>query len=179
MSDWRAAQADLTFTLPGEEWWYFVAAINTHYEGVRATPRLSSGAFGPGVWVGEHQAGHEVATARGEMAFAPADGYTQVYVTFAAHTGEGAAFWDGVQTFLEIFARQARFIRQTAGRGWTPAEAIEYYYRSRARGSKMTLKQAAELAGINYEVLKKHKQRYDAAGKWGSKKGQHIPEHSP
>ena len=177
MSDWRKANADLTFRLPGEEWWYFVAAVHAHYDGVRTTPRLSSGAFGPGVWVAEHRAGHEVATPLGEMSFAPADGHTQVYITFAAKDADVIAFWSDVETFLQSLARWARFTRQTAGQGWTPDEAIAYYYRSRAAGNKkITLKAVAELTGINYEALKKHKQRYDAAGKFGSKKGQRVPE---
>lgn len=49
-------------------------------------------------------------------------------------------------------------------------EVIERYYRSRAAGARTTLRQLAEDTGLSYEALKKHKQRYDRAGKWGSKR---------
>jgi hypothetical protein len=51
-------------------------------------------------------------------------------------------------------------------------DLIERYYRSRSQGSRVTLREIAEQYGFSYEALKKHKQRYDNAGKWGSKKGQ-------
>lgn len=47
---------------------------------------------------------------------------------------------------------------------------IEHYYRSRARGSKTTLKDIADQSGFNYDYLRQVKARYDAAGGWGSKK---------
>lgn len=52
--------------------------------------------------------------------------------------------------------------------------AIEHYYRARARGSKLTLKDIAEMTGYNYTYLSQVKSAYDKAGKWGSK-----PKHSP
>jgi hypothetical protein len=170
MSDPRAAQADLTFALPGEEWWYFSGALYAHERDVRVTPRIQPGVAAATVSVAEELPEQSAVAPLGEMAFIPGDGRTQVYVTFAAHTAEVAAFWSTVRTFLEKLARQARSHRQTAGRGMTPDEAIEWYYRSKAAGRKITLKQVAGLTGMNYEALKKHKQRYDAAGKWGSKK---------
>lgn len=51
--------------------------------------------------------------------------------------------------------------------------AIEHYYRSRAAGARITLKQAAEQAGLSYTALRQHKVQYDAAGKWGSKHRAH------
>jgi hypothetical protein len=47
---------------------------------------------------------------------------------------------------------------------------IEHYYRARARGSKITLKDAAEITGFSHSYLREVKSRYDRAGKWGSKK---------
>jgi len=59
-------------------------------------------------------------------------------------------------------------------------DAIEYYYRSRASGSNITLRAVAEQFSLSYEALKKHKQRYDAGGQWGSKKkasgDKNVPE---
>jgi hypothetical protein len=49
-------------------------------------------------------------------------------------------------------------------------KAIEHYYRVLAAGGKTTLRKVAEETGISYEALRKHKQRYDATGRWGSKK---------
>lgn len=51
-------------------------------------------------------------------------------------------------------------------------EAIERYYRSRnAGGRRKTLRQIAAETAYSYDYLRKVKRQYDAAGKWGSKKG--------
>lgn len=47
---------------------------------------------------------------------------------------------------------------------------IETYYRSRAAGGKITLKQLADQAGITATYLSTKKTAYDKAGKWGSKR---------
>lgn len=52
----------------------------------------------------------------------------------------------------------------------TADEAIEHYYRSRARGSDTTLKAVALKTGHSYSYLRKAKVTYDKAGKWGSTK---------
>jgi hypothetical protein len=49
------------------------------------------------------------------------------------------------------------------------SNVIETYYRRKAAGGKVTLKQLAEETGYSVAGLKVAKQRYDAAGKWGSK----------
>lgn len=55
-------------------------------------------------------------------------------------------------------------------REMTSDQAIEYYYRSRAAGSQKTLREVAEETGFNHGYLRQVKQRYDADGKWGSRK---------
>jgi hypothetical protein len=49
-------------------------------------------------------------------------------------------------------------------------KVIESYYRRRAAGSKVTLKQMAEAYGYHRTYLSQVKKEYDLAGKWGSKK---------
>lgn len=47
---------------------------------------------------------------------------------------------------------------------------IGLYYRRKARGVKVTLRQIAEEHGYNYSYLSQVKVAYDKAGKWGSKR---------
>jgi hypothetical protein len=49
-------------------------------------------------------------------------------------------------------------------------KALEHYYRARARGSKVTLRQVATDFDLNESYLRAAKVEYDRAGKWGSKK---------
>ena len=53
---------------------------------------------------------------------------------------------------------------------------IEHYYRSKARGSKPTLKQLADEYGFSSEYLRQAKRKYDQAGKWGAKSKNKPPE---
>ena len=48
--------------------------------------------------------------------------------------------------------------------------AIERYYRRKARGSKVTLREIAETYGFNESYLRQVKQKYDKEGKWGAKR---------
>jgi len=45
--------------------------------------------------------------------------------------------------------------------------AIEWYYRSRAAGSKITLKQVAERYNLSHDYLRQAKSAYDKAGRAG------------
>lgn len=49
-------------------------------------------------------------------------------------------------------------------------DAIERYYRARAAGAKITLKQIAEMYQFSPSYLRKRKMEYDARGGWGSRK---------
>jgi hypothetical protein len=55
-------------------------------------------------------------------------------------------------------------------------DVIEIYYRRKAAGGKVTLKQLAEETGYSLAYLKTAKRRYDAAGRWGSKKKSKLPD---
>lgn len=71
--------------------------------------------------------------------------------------------------FLDRLTSFAQILRQ---RYTISAEgAIERYYRSRAAGSRKTLRQIATETAYSYDYLRKVKRQYDADGKWGSKKG--------
>ncbi len=79
--------------------------------------------------------------------------------------------WRGVVAGIERLAQNARDLRRWAyGYGSTPEEAIEFYYRSKAAGGKITLGQIAEAIGKSEKRLRNIKVEYDRAGKWGSKK---------
>ncbi len=58
----------------------------------------------------------------------------------------------------------------------TAEMAIERYYRRKARGSKVTLRQVAETYGFNESYLSQAKRKYDQAGKWGSKSKKSDPK---
>jgi hypothetical protein len=83
---------------------------------------------------------------------------------------EFISYWRNILEALSAFVAATTRIRQAYE--LTADDVVERYYRSRAAGSRTTIKQLAEQYGFSYESLKKHKQRYDAAGKWGSRKGQ-------
>lgn len=54
-------------------------------------------------------------------------------------------------------------------------DVIETYYRRKAAGGKITLKQLAEETRYSLSYLKTAKRRYDAAGRWGSKRKSIVP----
>lgn len=66
--------------------------------------------------------------------------------------------------------KQAPAVCPCCGRPLSAETAIERYYRSRAAGSRKTLRQIALDTVYSYDYLRKVKRQYDAAGKWGSKK---------
>ena len=164
MSDSR--KADIRLSLPGD-WWYFAAAF---HEAHRAD-RVGIAGHGTGnvytyaVAVRPEEQ-YTPAIPLGEILFTSDGNYTQVYITFSVPSAE--PFWRGVESFLRKMAALARAHRQEAI-GTTPDEIIEYYYRSRAAGGKVTLTQLAEQAGLSYSYITKAKMKYDRAGKWGSR----------
>jgi hypothetical protein len=82
---------------------------------------------------------------------------------------EDVAYWQEIVKRLQSFASIRRHVGPTAD------EMIEMFYRRKAQNPRATLKAFADENLWNYEALKKHKQRYDTAGKWGSKKGTRHP----
>lgn len=88
----------------------------------------------------------------------------------AATIADLDGYWHDALNQLEAHAKEAQELRRS--QQTTTDDAVEFYYRSRAAGRRITIRQVAEQFNLSYDALLKHKQRYDAAGKWGSKKGQ-------
>jgi hypothetical protein len=75
-------------------------------------------------------------------------------------------FWQPIIIQVRTVAEQAHKVRRLVAP--TTDEVIERYYRARAAGGKVTLKQLAQQYGFNYSYLRAVKSEYDKAGKWGS-----------
>jgi hypothetical protein len=84
------------------------------------------------------------------------------------HMPGSDAFWNILLDLLKSAANYAAIHRR---RSWatTAESAIEHYYRAKARNSRITLKEIAELTGFNYTYLSQVKSAYDKAGKYGAK----------
>ena len=77
-------------------------------------------------------------------------------------------YWGRILGFL-IRASNAVAVHQRRTWPTTADGAIEHYYRSKARGSRISLKDVAEMTGFSEAYLRKRKVSYDRDGKWGSK----------
>lgn len=102
----------------------------------------------------------------GTFIFRGSGGRTQITVEQVPAEREG--YVTTVLGQLRQFAEDAQRLRREAKP--TADEAIERYYRSRAAGSKKTLRQIATETTYSYDYLRNVKRAYDKAGKWGSKK---------
>ncbi len=170
MTDWRKAQADVHFTIWGDRWWYAGALVGLYHASGK---RLMAIPAGENFSISKRtDQPYEPSQPLGDITLVGSEGYTDVYITLAAPEAEH--IWrEEIIPFLRnmaAIARQGR--RETIGT--TPDELIEYYYRSRAAGGKVTLKQLAEDAGMGYGVLRKRKMEYDARGGWGSKRNKTV-----
>lgn len=76
--------------------------------------------------------------------------------------------WRDRLDIVRTIANEAQQGRQRAGKA-PGDQAIEYYYRSRAAGSKITLQQVAGEFNLSPNYLRKRKVEYDRLGMWGSK----------
>jgi hypothetical protein len=154
--------------LPGVELWHCIAFIKAE------RPRAEIRKPGPYLelttqnnYQQDFNTGRVVASISGEhtiVAIQPEPGYEDAWRQFAER--------------LEKFAWAAHEARLNMAPN--PDELVERYYRSRAAGTKMSLRKFAESTNVNYEALKKWKQSYDRRGGWGSKTGKIFPktEHS-
>jgi hypothetical protein len=156
--------------LPGEWWWLSVVFMamwqhrnpcpkyphnfTTHADGWEGTPAME-------------QDGQQLGTIR----FTEAKSTTKVRIVAPSAF---QSYWDEIMGELFQHAHAAQGRRRIAW-GSTPEGLVEYYYRSRARGSRVTLKQIADQTGFNYDYLRKVKARHDRAGKYGSRKAQNRP----
>jgi hypothetical protein len=72
---------------------------------------------------------------------------------------------------VEMMLNRSETIRDlTAPPQITAEYLIERYYRIKAQGGKVTLKQLAEKYGFNHSYLRTVKTEYDKAGGWGAKR---------
>jgi hypothetical protein len=153
-------------TLPGE--WYWLAIVfgagQSAYDGIWLSgPRGGDG----GKWTAyKDDPPREV----GSITFTPTkEGRATLIEITPATAADLHDYWYPALNRLESHAKEAQQMRRS--QQITADEAIEYYYRSRAAGGrKITIREVAERFRLSHTALLKHKQRYDAAGKWGSKK---------
>lgn len=148
------------------DWWYFAGAVQAILARDQVRHRVKSagdGQKGVVITVGEPF------TSEAAIRIVRANDTTVLTI---AYDPVHAVQMQGVATFLCEASSQIEKVRRT----WVPSgeDVISRFYRARAQGSRITLRQLAEDTGFSYEALKKHKQRYDAAGKWGSRAGQDI-----
>ena len=101
----------------------------------------------------------------GDIYLIRGDGVTTVRMLVAP---EIQVYCYGLFQALELLANGAHDFK----RRFEPSveQAIERYYRSRAAGSRITLRQIALDTGFSYGYLRTAKIAYDKAGKFGSKK---------
>jgi hypothetical protein len=161
-----------TITLSGESWWLSAAfwIMSTLPTGLGDSPGVDPGLFPTGV-VADFGDGFWKATpnrqsvgedaAMGSIRFTNAGAMTKIEVRASE---QFAPFWKTMLNRLERFATTADRVRRYAGYETIDA-AIEYYYRSRARGQHVTLKDIAEASNISYDYLRKRKSIYDRSQK--------------
>lgn len=165
MSETRA----FAVTLPGE--WYWLAHVFQWI--VMADPDADT--LGRKWLSGPHAAfgarweafQNETTDTVGTITFNVGTTQRETVVQVAIGAPEYEKWWYDRFNQLYTTAREVSELRAT--HSTTPDEAIEHYYRSRAAGSRITLRQIAEDTNLSYEALRKHKQRYDARGGWGAK----------
>jgi hypothetical protein len=156
-------KADIRLTLPGD-WWHLAAAFGAistipaphpdRLDGVMTDAGYTFTAY-------HDAAGHNL----GAITFAGRQGTTTIQVRVSWPRYD--PYWREIIERLRGFSRDTRALRRAAA-GATPDVLIERYYRSRAAGGKVTLKQLAETAGISPNYLYQKKMEYDRAGGRGS-----------
>ncbi len=145
-------------TLTGD-WWYFAGALKMLLS-QRGIALASDGQEGEG-WI---------LTLSGwpqdTVLINGAESKTVIVIT--QRNPESNHLWEEVKKQLEDMAAHAREMRRECGI-MTGYEVVEIYFRSRAAGSKVTLKQLAQQYGFNYKYLSNVKSTYEKQGGWGSK----------
>lgn len=157
--------------LPGE-WWYFAGQLRAALNRKRGDPdwewyNQPTSPTGCIIHIGPRLARRRIASV---IFVGKGESTTLVVHTIPSNLPHVQPLIDD----LEATAREAREARRDSI-GETPDELIEEYYRRRAAGSKVTLKQLAEQAGMSYSWLRQRKMEYDRAGKWGSKQPNKTP----
>jgi hypothetical protein len=164
----QRAKADLWATLRGD-WWYYAGAFYTFHQ--LSTLKICSEMIQDnGVTQTVTVIDDVGATEQplGQITFDGAEHETHIYVAFAA-SAYAPRFWQHAIQKLKDMAAVTRQFRQEA-LGPTAEEVIEMYYRRRAKGMKVTLRQLAKEFDFNPNYLSNVRTAYKKAGKWGSKK---------
>ena len=91
-----------------------------------------------------------------------------VTITITCERDEDVEKFEGIIQEVGHSAMRARMYKQDSYR-ITAEWIIERYYRRRARGNKITLRELAKQYGFSESYLSQAKKKYDQAGKWGSK----------
>ena len=94
-------------------------------------------------------------------------GDTTVISIICEHPEDIELYENIIQEIGHVAMRAREFKRDN--QKITGEMAIERYYRRKARGSKVTLREIAETYGFNESYLSQAKKKYDQEGKWGSK----------
>ena len=84
---------------------------------------------------------------------------------------EGSTFSTELEAIMHEIKHTAMWARDLHrdSQKMTGERLIERYYRSKAHGTKITLRELAEQHGFNPAYLREAKRKYDQAGKWGTK----------
>ena len=84
---------------------------------------------------------------------------------------EGAKHSAELEAIVQDIAHIAAWAREVHrdSQKVTGERLIERYYRIKAQGSKITLRELAEQHNFSEDYLRQAKRKYDQAGKWGAK----------
>lgn len=160
----------ITVTVPGAEWWHFAGFITWGLT-QRTTPWTSTPAPGKagGVYL-------DVRTPDGELIGRVTVTSKGDRTTICVDNPHPRAIteWKHLLDTVKSIAGNARDARHLS-LGRTYDEAIENFYRAKARGTKITLKQVAVATGLHYGYLREKKAEYDQRGGYGSKKHSDKP----
>ncbi len=161
-----------TITLTGEAWWISAAfwVMSTLPSGTGESPPVDPAIWPTGVvvnlddafWKGtpnRQSMGEDVEM--GSIRFINADITTKVEIRAPE---QFVPYWKAILSRLERFVSYADRVRHYAGNNTIDA-VIENYYRRKARGERVTLKNLADAANISYDYLRKRKSIYDRSQK--------------
>lgn len=150
------------------EWWWIAALIDALHRFIEISDNnypseLRHEAHAGGGWSASiHQGGREI----GNIKLTPDDAATNVQIVCEPAY---QSFWARLWFEVDNAAKTARETRRSAHHS-SAEGAIEYYYRARAQGRRISLGQIAADTGFSEAYLRKVKVSYDKAGKWGSKR---------
>lgn len=148
---------DIAIEIADPQWWYYAAFLQDviRRAGIQITAALTTA---------QPTKQTHIATMRGIVIVAAAENATQITIQ---PFGDTRPEWEEISRSTRRFFETAQSIRRSVEP--TADELIERYYRSRAAGGKVTLKQLAGQHGFNYKYLSSVKSAYDERGGWGSK----------